>query len=301
MEEEKPTPDEVAPIRSALENASLPFKILAAVLFGSRAKGQGETSSDTDLLVVAEEIRDKRQERADEIVLIRKKLPVSGADVLLLTPEEARSNFENHNPLFLDIAEEGILLFDEAGSIRRLLEETRSYIRRRGIKRYRGGWMFPVEQGKPTPLSGVTNEDFSRAMLKDGGRDLEIGKQLTLGAFYDKAVYHFQQAVEKAVKGSLIALGVFQRTHFVGEILKDTVQAKALPDPWGNRLLEAGRISEKMEPQVSLSRYPGIHEDRLWLPSEEYGEEEAREAWSNAEAAFTIAREFVAYWFGTSS
>ncbi len=58
--------------------------------------------------------------------------------------------------------------------------------------------MFPVEQGKPTPLSKVTNEDFSRAMLKDGERDLEIGRQLTRAAFYDKAVYHFQQATEKA-------------------------------------------------------------------------------------------------------
>lgn len=153
---------------------------------------------------------------------MKESLPVSGADILLLTPEEARSNFENHNPLFLDIAEEGILLFDETGSILQLMGETRRYIRKRGIRRYRGGWMFPVEQGRPTPLSRVTNADFSRAMLKDGERDLEIGKQLTRAAFYDKAVYHFQQASEEAVKGILIALGVFQKTHFVGEILMVT-------------------------------------------------------------------------------
>jgi HEPN domain-containing protein/predicted nucleotidyltransferase len=300
MTEKETITGEAAAIRMALENASLPFDVLAAVLFGSRAEGREEPSSDTDLLVVAERICDKRHKRTEEILLVKESLPISGADILLLTPEEARSNFENHNPLFLDIAEEGILLFDETGSILQLMGETRRYIRKRGIRRYRGGWMFPVEQGRPTPLSRVTNEDFSRAMLKDGERDLEIGKQLTRAAFYDKAVYPFQQASEKAVKGILIALGVFLKTHFVGEILKDTVNEKALTDPWAARLLEAGRISEKMEPQMSLSRYPGIQKDKLWLPSEEYGDEEAQEAWRNGEKACAIAQQFLAYWFGKS-
>lgn len=143
---------EAAAIRTALERASLPFDIIAAALFGSRAKGSEQAGSDTDLLVVAEEIPDKRQKRVGEILLIKEALPVSGADILLLTPTETRSNFENHNPLFLDIAEDGILLFDRTGSIRRLMTETRNYIRKRGIKRYRDGWMFPVDQGRPTPL-----------------------------------------------------------------------------------------------------------------------------------------------------
>jgi HEPN domain-containing protein/predicted nucleotidyltransferase len=301
MPEEETFTGEVAAIRIGLVNASLPFDVLAAVLFGSRAKGGEEPSSDTDLLVVAERICDKRHKRTEEILLIKESLPVSGADILLLTPEEARSNFENHNPLFLDIAEEGVVLFDETGLIRQLMGETRRYIRKRGIRRYRTGWMFPVEQGRPTPLSRVTNEDFSRAMRKDGGRDLEIGKQLTRAAFYDKAVYHFQQASEKAVKGILISMGVFQKTHFVGEILKETVKEKALAEPWAARLLEAGEISEKMEPQVSLSRHPGIQQDKLWLPSEEYGDEEAQEALRNAEAACSIAQDFLTYWFTESS
>jgi hypothetical protein len=34
-------------------------------------------------------------------------------DLLLLTKGEVISNFENHNPLFLDIAAEGVVIFDE--------------------------------------------------------------------------------------------------------------------------------------------------------------------------------------------
>lgn len=290
---------ELAAIQDALHGADLPFEVLAVLLFGSRARGKAGGRSDTDLLVVGQPISELRQRRIEEIILIRRLLPVSAADILLLTAEEVRSNFENHNPLFLDMAEEGILLFDKTGLIQSLMDETKNYIRVRGIRRYGEGWMFPVEQGKPTPLSRVTNEDFSWAMIRDGERDLEIGRQLTGNGFYDKAVYHFQQAVEKAVKGILIALGVFQKTHFVGEILKDVVRQKNLSDPWASKLVAVGEISERMEPHVSLSRYPGIQKDRLWLPSEEYGVDEAREAGHNAEEACACARQFLSHWFGT--
>ncbi len=98
----------------------------------------------------------------------------------------------------------------------------------------------------------------------------------------------------------VIALGVFQKTHFVGAILRETVREMALKDLWDARLLEAARISEKLEPEVSLSRCPGIQNDKLWLPFEEYGDEEAREAWRNAEKACDIAKRFLSYWFRES-
>ncbi len=44
-------------------------------------------------------------------------MPDFAVDILLLTPDEAHHNFLNHNPLFLDIAEEGIILFDPAGDL----------------------------------------------------------------------------------------------------------------------------------------------------------------------------------------
>lgn len=58
-------------------------------------------------------------------------------------------------------------------------------------------------------------KDFATTMLEDGEHDYEIGVHIMEKAFYDKAVYHFQQSVEKAIKVFLISLGEFKKTHFV--------------------------------------------------------------------------------------
>lgn len=119
--------------------------------------------------------------------------------------------------------------------------------------------------------------------------------------FYDKAVYHFQQPVEKAVKAVLIGLGIFQKTHLVGAVLREvTLGEKCVPAHWKDLLLEAARLSEELEPEVSLSRSPGIIGDALWLPSEEYGRDDAEAAGAKAAKALAVAGGFVKDWFAES-
>lgn len=284
----------------ALQRALLPFKVSAAVAFGSQVTGLASSFSDFDLLVVAEGINPRRHRRGEEIVEIKKALPILFLDLLLLTKSEAISNFANHNPLFLDIAEEGVVILDEGNFVENLMSETREYIRQKGIKKLTDGWAFPVQQGQATPLSKVSNKDFSLAMLKDGERDLAIGKKLAEEAFYDKAVYHFQQAVEKFLKSVLIAKGVFQKTHFVGKVLRRMLETEDFPAIWRRDLLEAADISAGMEPEVSLSRYPGIIGDSLWLPFEEYKKEDADEAYRKSVRAVDIAGRFVKEWFDST-
>lgn len=62
-------------------------------------------------------------------------------------------------------------------------------------------------------------------------------------------------------------------------------------------MLEAAEISESLEPEVSLSRYPGIIDDTLWLPSEEYEEVDATNAMKKSEKVLDIARRFTNDWF----
>ncbi|GFP25476.1 hypothetical protein HKBW3S43_00642 [Candidatus Hakubella thermalkaliphila] len=289
--------DFVKEIGVALKKAPLPFKIISGVAFGSRVKDRVTSYSDFDILIVAEGINPKRHRRGEEIVLIKKTLPALPLDILLLTKGEVLSNFENHNPLFLDIAEEGVIIFDKDSFVESLMAETREYIRHKGIKKLKDGWAFPVQPGRATFLSKVSNKDFSLAMLKDGERDLIIGKKLVEDAFYDKAVYHFQQAIEKCIKSILIAMGVFQKTHFVGEVLTGLAEKEDFPEKWRQDILEAAEISEGMEPEVSLGRYPGIIEDSLWLPFEEYEKEDADKALQKADKVLSIARRFVDDWF----
>lgn len=281
----------------AADKKSIPFHISAALLFGSVAQKTETRDSDVDLLVIAEGVNPKRHRRGSEIACIKHCVQAFPLDVLLLTKEEVLSNFRNHNPLFLDIAEEGIMILDSENFLQNLVSETKDYIKKKGIKRFGDGWIFPVEKGSPAYLSKVSNKDFSYAMLKDSERDFEIGKKLAEVAYFDKAVYHFQQSVEKSVKAILITMGVFQKTHLIGGILRKVLSEKSGIEGKKSALLEVAEISETIEPEVHLSRYPGIIADSLWLPFNEYKKEDADGAMQKAEKALSVAKGFVEDWF----
>ena len=273
------------------------FTITGAIVFGSVARGVQSKDSDADLLAVAESLHPRRNRRGGQIAQVKSMFPKIPLDVLLLTQEEVFSNFRNHNPLFLDIAEEGIIILDKDDFLKDLISEAKTYIRTRGIKRFGDGWVFPVKKGVAVPLSGVTNRDFAESMGLDARRDYEIGLTLTKGGYFDKAVYHFQQSVEKAVKAVLISQGVFQKTHFVGSILEGMINEMDASEASKERLKELARISINIEPEVSFSRYPGIINDALWLPYKEYSREDAEEAMDKENIALKVAEDFLADWF----
>jgi len=263
-------------------------------------KGTATASSDVDLLVVCHGLDPKRHRRGKESAEIKQQLPAVPLDLLLLTPQEVESNFHNHNPLFLDMAAEGVVLIDAQGWLESLLAETRDYVQRRGIKKTENGWIFPVERGVPTYLSQVSDKDFSLAMLRDGERDYLISLCLIDAGYYDKAVYHCQQAVEKCVKAMLIAMGIFHKTHFVGEILRATVSEPIVPAEWHEEIRTLADISASLEPEVNLSRYPGILQDHLWLPFDEYENQDAIQAKEQAAHVVATAKRFVEAWFSGS-
>ena len=126
---------------------NVPIKIISVVVFGSLAKGKYTMDSDIDLLVVANNISDKRNRRHQEIVSIKSKIYKIGLtfDILLLNSNECISNFWNHNPLFLDIAEEGIILIDKKDFIKNIIEETKTYVTCKKIKKVEDGWIYPVK------------------------------------------------------------------------------------------------------------------------------------------------------------
>lgn len=286
-----------AMIKTTLDNNRFPFIVSGAVLFGSVVKGSHTQDSDIDLLVVAENINPRLHRRKKEIIELKHSFPGKTMDILLLSPKEVISNFTNHNPLFLDIAEDGIIIKDEGNFLWDLIKKTREYIEAKSIKRLKDGWQFPVAYRAATSLSGVSNKDFAEAMLKDGERDFIIGKNLLGDEFFDKSVYHFQQSVEKCIKSVLAAFGTFQKTHFIGKVLIETISNQSLPDQWKQKLTEIAGLSEELEPDVSLSRYPGIINDKLWMPCDEYEREDAEESLKKAEAVWNAARDFCKYWF----
>ena len=281
---------------------TLPIKIKGAAVYGSMARRAQKKESDIDLLLISDTINPRRNKRGKEIAAIKEWLSLDyPLDILLLTTNECLSNFRNHNPLFLDIAWEGIILLDGNDFLKSMIEETRAYISEKKLQKFEDGWVFPVPYRTSIVLSNVSNKDFAIAMFKDGERDFEIGVNILDDGYFDKAVYHFQQSLEKSVKAILICFGMFKKTHLVGETLLKELEKRKLDHSWKEKLMRIARVSSEIEPEVTWSRYPGIDEDALWIPSEEYTSDDANEVKEKCEKAIKITKKFLEWWFSLTS
>ena len=106
--------------------------LVAVVLFGSRARGDDREESDWDILVIAHDLPDRLFRRH---IFLKAQLPPRwrGATSLIAkTPEE----FEASLPAFyLDIALDGIVLYDPHGYMQEKLTRLQTLIRKKGLRR----------------------------------------------------------------------------------------------------------------------------------------------------------------------
>lgn len=106
--------------------------LVAIVLFGSRARGEAGEASDWDLLVIAHQLPDKAMERH---IALKSMLPVEWrghVSMLAKTPQE----FEARLPsLYLDIALDGLVLYDTGEYITERLARLRRLVQKQGLRR----------------------------------------------------------------------------------------------------------------------------------------------------------------------
>lgn len=108
--------------------------LVAAVLYGSRARGTAHQDSDWDVLVIARDLSDRALQRH---VVLKRMLPsaVRGlVSVYARTPEEIGANWPLPS-LFHDIAVDGQIWYDASGFAARWLVATRQAIELRGWHR----------------------------------------------------------------------------------------------------------------------------------------------------------------------
>lgn len=152
----------LGPVIDALREG-LGDRLLAVVLFGSRARGDADAGSDWDLLVVA---RDLPQRPFRRHLFLKRLLPPEWRGqvaILAKTPEEFDAYLP---PVFLDIALDGVVLYDAQGYMAKRLAALRRLIRKQGLRRVQAGrdlvWQWKRLPGLDWSLEWKTADERAR-------------------------------------------------------------------------------------------------------------------------------------------
>lgn len=270
--------------------------IQGIVLFGSLARK--EPHQDVDLLVVVGQEKMERGERDRALVSLREALgpdAASRVDLAIVHEGGLRWGLEAHYPFYLDVAFDGVVLYD-TGGITALLEQARREVEARNIQRTEtGGWQFPVPYRQRVSLSPFDNVTWACRWLDDGERDLRAAEGLFRLDLYERSVTHSQQAVEKSVKAVLACMGRMEPSHYLSSLLRSLLSVVQETD-WRERLEMLVQAAAEMEPAAVDSRYPVEVEERVIWPVERYGEAEAVRALDLARESLETSRAFVHWW-----
>ncbi|RLE56664.1 MAG: nucleotidyltransferase domain-containing protein [Thermoprotei archaeon] len=123
--------------------------LVSVVLFGSVARGEARPDSDVDLIIVVRNLPRGRFRRQDLFMEVEKELEPLLEELerrgyyiefspILKTPEEASRVV----PLYLDLVEDAVLLYDRDDFFRNILENLRRRLEELGAERVRFGKLW---------------------------------------------------------------------------------------------------------------------------------------------------------------
>lgn len=127
-------------------------RLMAVVLYGSRARGQAHEASDWDIFILAMDLPTQFWERH---IFLKRFLPTvyrGAVSLLAKTPQEFE---ERISSLYLDIAQDGQILFDPQGYAHRRLAVLQRLMAETGLyrKKSMGGEVWRWRQKPRQPLA----------------------------------------------------------------------------------------------------------------------------------------------------
>lgn len=215
----------LADIEKRLVTALNPEQI---ILFGSHAYGEPTQHSDIDLLVIVPHSDEASHRRAQ---VAHRALSGLGmpTDILVMTRAEVERKASVPSSLVRLALQKGKILMSES--------EPANH-----------------EQDQPSAKSAETAQrEEVRQWLIKSDRDLAAAQVLIASETYllDSAVYHCQQAAEKALKGYLAhQQSALVKTHNLGVLLD-------LYIPFEAKFQSLKEVGQALTPYATESRYPG--------------------------------------------
>lgn len=155
---------------AAAAQESLGDNLVSIALYGSVARGQATPSSDIDLFVVLQEApagmlnrRRLLQPVRDSLTQELEELWVQGIYTDFIEVIRSRTEAQQFHPLYLDISQEAILLYDRDQFLHTLLEKVRERLQRAGAKSCSP---LGANRGSAHPLRRTHSEAIRRPLSR---------------------------------------------------------------------------------------------------------------------------------------
>ena len=275
--------------------------IVSVVLFGSVARRSEREESDIDLLLIHDESCLSHTEFRDRFVGLRKRFLAGWSEEgvkgdIFAFPHISsvilsKSESEEKPYVFLDILEDGIVLFDRNGFFADLKAEMCIRLEELGSKRISledGTWYWDLNPNGKAQGGGhfMNSEETAVALFEEARLIFEKDVSSALGARnYRLVVPRSQEIVELAIKGFIKKNGYeYPRVHDPSALLDQICEER-------NVKLSSETVVRIQEISSSLAeeRAPAFYAERP------YTEDEAEDARSNAEFVFqALGKDFLA-------
>jgi len=131
--------------------------LISVVVFGSVARGRADPDSDTDVILVASNMPRSLSERMEILAnllvefsktQICEALSRKGLNTWVQFHPLTEGEAKLHRPIYLDVVEDGILIYDRGGFIKRVMEGFKSKLEALGAKRIfleDGSWYWDLK------------------------------------------------------------------------------------------------------------------------------------------------------------
>ena len=132
-------------------------------------------------------------------------------------------------------------------------------------------------------------KDIAEAYLLESSVDIQTARLTHVNGLYSRTIHFAQEAVEKIAKSCLASKGIYTRDH------KTSTLFKAVFSSLISNAEEVYQAMLSLEKHGARARFPLYQRTDLplWVPSKVYGDEEAKEALSQAELVFDTLKEYL--------
>ena len=129
-------------------------RLVSIVIFGSVGRGTPREDSDVDVLIIADKLPDGRLNRVDEFAAVKKALmadlhalEAEGVFTSLAPVFKTPAEVKRGSLLFLDMIDDGCILYDRSGFWRAYLRDFKRRLRRLGARKVIDGdrWYWDLK------------------------------------------------------------------------------------------------------------------------------------------------------------